>query len=186
MRKRILLGLLLLLVIMVTTGCGEKEKIRELEKELSETNQQLTQTIAEKNQYSEQLSSMTEERDSYKEQLEIMTKERDELAEEISSNIDTSLADTAPVASDEGQTLINLMFPIDGKKYSGGEKVTYYKDFNLGERVGTGDEIIFISKEKKEVVADKEKGLKVWIARSETGLLYSANKPNLKEIKSED
>lgn len=184
MKKRkyfMILGVMLI-ALFALTGCGEKAKIKKLEKSLSDANSNLTEVTQERDALKEEVDSITQERDSLQSQLSSMTEERDSLTKQISEMID---AETEATPTQTDATPINLIFPIDGKKYSGGEKVTYYTDPQLSERVGTGDEITFVSKVKQEVTVDSEKELKVWVARSESGFLYSANKPNLKEIKSE-
>ena len=69
--------------------------------------------------------------------------------------------------------------------YHGNENIIFYSDPALSEKVGTGDQITFVSKEKYEGTSDIDRDMKVWISRSESGLVFSTNKPNLKEIKTE-
>ena len=143
---------------MLLAGCGHKDsgeeenlrkQVENLQEELKEA-QDISDTNADAQ---EQLEAITEERDSLKTELDTVTKERDSLKEQISTLEADQTLDT------QGKDLIDLLFPVNGKRYHGDEKVTFYKDKLLSERIGTGEEIVFISKEKREGTVDVEKGM---------------------------
>ena len=135
----------------------------------------------------EEVTSLEKQLDTFKTELENVSKESSSKESELQSlkEENTSLAqqvESAGVSAD-GQLLVELIFPVDGKSYVASQKVIFYEDIDLSQKIGTGDQISFVSKEQKEVTADSDKGLKVWIARSESGLIFSANKPGIKEAK---
>lgn len=184
MRKRILVGIISVTMLVLLAGCGNKDsgEVENLRKQVENLQEELkeAQDISDTNaDAQEQLEAITEERDSLKTELDTVTKERDSLNEQISTlEADQSL-------DSQGKDLIDLLFPVNGRRYHGDEKVTFYKDKLLSERIGTGEDIVFISKEKREGTVDVEKGMKVWMARSESGVVYSVDSPGLKEIKTE-
>lgn len=190
MKKRCTLILAVMLIGMLLTSCGifsgdskkndgELETLRSqvenLQKELSEAKEQAAN--AEKT--TEELNNMTAERDSLQQQLTEMTQSRDSLQQQLTES------ETNRNTNSEGLELVELLFPKDGKMYHGNENIIFYSDSALSEKVGTGDQITFVSKEKYEGTSDLDRDMKVWISRSESGLVFSTNKPDLKEIKTE-
>lgn len=188
MKKRCIFVVLILVVSLCSAcGKGKKEEITNLKNEVAEYEVKLAEAQKELDKKKEEVTSLEKQLDTFKTELENVSRESSSKESELQSlkEENTSLAqqvESANVSSD-GQLLIDLIFPVDGKAYLGSPKVIFYKDIDLSQKIGTGDQIPFVSKEQKEVTADQEKGLKVWIARSESGLLFSANKPGIKESK---
>ena len=187
MKKRMCLVVLVMLVSLICSSCGKKEEIANLKNEVADYEIKLSNAQQELEEKEKELSSLEQQIDTFKKELENVSKESNSKESELQSlkEENDSLAqqvETAGVSAD-GQLLMELIFPVDGKSYVASQKVIFYKDVELSQKVGTGDQIAFVSKEQKEVTADKEKELKVWIARSESGLLFSANKPGIKESK---
>ena len=183
MKKRILVGIIgITLMMAVLAGCKDSGEVENLQKQVENLQAELQEAQSKSDinaEAQEQLESVTEERDALKTELDTVTKERDSLKEQFSALESNQSFDS------QGNDLIDILFPIDGKKYHGDEKVTFYKDKLLSERIGTGEEIIFVSGEKLEGIVDVEKDMKVWMSRSENGIVYSVDNPKLKEIKTE-
>lgn len=189
--KRTFMVVIVMVMAIALTSCGAKKEMEELRKQLTDTEEQLELKEGELADTEKQLELKEGELDDTKKQLESKENELESLKEESSSkgselqSLKEELAQQVESGGDtaDGQLLMELIFPVDGKSYVASQKVIFYKDVELSQKVGTGDQIAFVSKEQKEVTADQEKGLKVWIARSESGLLFSANKPGIKESK---
>lgn len=198
MKRTFMVMVIVMVMAIGLTSCGAKKEMEELRKQLTDTEEQLELKEGELADTEKQLELKEGELDDTKKQLESKENELESLNNQVKSlkeessskgselqSLKEELAQQVESGGDtaDGQLLMELIFPVDGKSYVASQKVIFYKDVELSQKVGTGDQIAFVSKEQKEVTADKEKELKVWIARSESGLLFSANKPGIKEAK---
>ena len=175
------------LVMLVFTSCGNEEELQKLQAQVEKYQKEISDMENDLEQKKDQVTSLEQQVDTFKKQLETVSKENNAKASELQTLKEQNSSLSEQVESidlnSDGQLLLELIFPVDGKAYVASPKVVFYEDIELSKKVGTGEQINFVSKEQKEVTADFEKGLKVWTARSESGLLFSANKPGIKEAK---
>ena len=184
MKKRIFLGIVLMLVVVSLTACGNKGELKILRAQVTKYQNELFEANDQIAQKDEEIASLKKESQNNETEKKALQEEIEKLKLQNASASE-QLDAIANNKTSDGQSLMDLIFPIDGKSYTGSESVIFYRDSNLSQKVGTGDEIRFISKGQEEVVTDKEKNLKVWVSRSEAGLLYSVDKPGIKESEPE-
>ena len=177
MKKRVLVIFLAVVMILVLSACGQKGELKTLRAQVKKYQNELFDANDKIKEKDEKIASLEQEAQNFATEKDSLQKEIEDLKKQNSSTTEKLDFST----NSDGQQLMDLMFPVDGKSYIASQSVIFYRDKMLSQRVGTGDEIRFISKNQEEVVADKEKNLKVWVSRSENGLLYSADKPGIKE-----
>ena len=177
MKKRVLVIFLAVVMILVLSACGQKGELKTLRAQVKKYQNELFDANDKIKEKDEKIASLEQEAQNFATEKDSLQKEIEDLKKQNSSTTEKLDFST----NSDGQQLMDLMFPVDGKSYTASQSVIFYRDKILSQRVGTGDEIRFISKNQEEVVADKEKNLKVWVSRSENGLLYSADKPGIKE-----
>ena len=177
MKKRVLVIFLAVVMILVLSACGQKGELKTLRAQVKKYQNELFDANDQIKEKDEKIASLEQEAQNFATEKDSLQKEIEDLKKQNSSTTEKLDSST----NSDGQQLMDLMFPVDGKSYIASQSVIFYRDKILSQRVGTGDEIRFISKNQEEVVADKEKNLKVWVSRSENGLLYSADKPGIKE-----
>lgn len=177
MKKRVLVIFLAVVMILVLSACGQKGELKTLRAQVKKYQNELFDANDKIKEKDEKIASLEQEAQNFATEKDSLQKEIEDLKKQNSSTTEKLDFST----NSDGQQLMDLMFPVDGKSYIASQSVIFYRDKILSQRVGTGDEIRFISKNQEEVVADKEKNLKVWVSRSENGLLYSADKPGIKE-----
>ena len=177
MKKRVLVIFLAVVMILVLSACGQKGELKTLRAQVKKYQNELFDANDKIKEKDEKIASLEQEAQNFATEKDSLQKEIEDLKKQNSSTTEKLDFST----NSDGQQLMDLMFPVDGKSYIASQSVIFYRDKILSQRVGTGDEIRFISKNQEEVVADKEKNLKVCVSRSENGLLYSADKPGIKE-----
>lgn len=180
MKKRFFVIFLAVVMMVLLSACGQKGELKTLRAQVKKYQNELFDANDQIKEKDEKIASLEQEAQNFATEKDSLQKEIDNLKEQNSSTTERLKATDSSTNSD-GQQLMDLMFPVDGKSYIASQSVIFYRDKILSQRVGTGDEIRFISKSQEEVVVDKEKNLKVWVSRSENGLLYSADKPGIKE-----
>lgn len=187
--KRIFLSVVMVMLMagLTLTSCGNKEKLQELQAQVEKYQKEISDMENDLEQKKDKVASLEQQVDTFKKQLETVSKENNAKASELQTLKEQNSSLSEQVESidlnSDGQLLLELIFPVDGKAYVGSPKVVFYEDIELSKKVGTGEQINFVSKQQKEVTADPDKELRVWIARSESGLIFSANKPGIKEAK---
>lgn len=179
MKKRVLVFFLAVVMVLLLSACGQKGELKTLRAQVKKYQNELFDANDQIKEKDEKIASLEQEAQNFATEKDSLQKEIDNLKEQNSSTTEKLKVDSS--TNSDGQQLMDLMFPVDGKSYIASQSVIFYRDKILSQRVGTGDEIRFISKSQEEVVVDKEKNLKVWVSRSENGLLYSADKPGIKE-----
>ena len=157
MKKRVLVIFLAVVMILVLSACGQKGELKTLRAQVKKYQNELFDANDKIKEKDEKIASLEQEAQNFATEKDSLQKEIEDLKKQNSSTTEKLDFST----NSDGQQLMDLMFPVDGKSYIASQSVIFYRDKILSQRVGTGDEIRFISKNQEEVVADKEKNLKV-------------------------